>query len=274
MKTWLISGVSSGLGKALAEAVLAKGDRVVGTLRSAEQQKSFTDSHPLATGIVLDITHRELVPPAIMTIEEEVGPIDVLINNAGYGLEGTIEETTMADARHQFEVNFFGTLALTQAVLPYMRSRRAGHILTVTSIGGLISFPGVGIYNASKFALEGLSEALSKEVSGFGIRVTAIEPGMFCTDWAGRSMTRGKRTIPDYDELFNPIREARLARSGKQPGDPAKAALAIIAVVEGDEEPLHLLLGTDALGFARAKLDALTIEFQRFEKLTVSTNYD
>lgn len=274
MKTWFISGVSTGFGKALAEAVLARGERVVGTLRKVEQVAAFSASHPNAIGVELDITDHPSVHAAVEGIEREVGPIDVLVNNAGYGYEGTIESVAMEDARYQMEVNFFGTLALTQAVLPGMRQRRAGHILNITSIGGLVTFPGLGLYHASKFALEGLSETLSKEVAGFGIQVTAVEPGMFRTDWGGRSLVRGPQTIEDYEPLFAPIRQARLERSGRQAGDPVKAALAIIAAVESEEAPVHLLLGTDAMGFARAKLDYLEDQFKRYEALTISTNFE
>src|SRR5471030_2386208 len=181
MKTWFITGVSSGLGQALAKAVLANGDRVIGTLRNEQQRLAFNALHQRAVGVLLDITDHAAVASVVAAAERDIGAIDVLVNNAGYGYEITIEEADMAETRRQFDVNVFGTLAVTQAVLPFMRARRAGHILTVTSIGGIVTFPGVGIYNASKFALEGLSEALSKEVAGFGIRVTAIEPGMFRT---------------------------------------------------------------------------------------------
>ncbi|SDY64210.1 NADP-dependent 3-hydroxy acid dehydrogenase YdfG [Collimonas sp. OK242] len=274
MKTWFITGVSSGLGLAMAEAALNKGYRVVGTLRTEEQRAAFSGSHPNAVGVLLDVTDHDSVKRVVASIERDVGAIDILVNNAGYGYEGTIEEATMEDIRSQFEVNVFGTFAVTQAVLPLMRQRRSGHILTVTSIGGIVTFPGVGIYNSSKFALEGFSEALSKEVADFGIRVTAIEPGMFRTDWAGRSMTRGESKLTDYDALFAPIRQARLERNGKQQGDPRKAAVAIIAAVEAEKAPVHLLLGSDALSFARTKLAGLKEEFDGWAAVTSSTNFE
>lgn len=274
MKTWFITGVSSGLGLAMAEAALNKGYRVVGTLRTEEQRAVFSSRHPNAVGVLLDVTDHDSVKRVVAAIERDVGAIDILVNNAGYGYEGIIEEATMVDIRSQFEVNVFGTFAVTQAVLPFMRRRRSGHILTVTSIGGMVTFPGVGIYNSSKFALEGFSEALSKEVAGFGIRVTAIEPGVFRTDWAGRSMTRGESKLSDYDAVFAPIRQARLDRNGKQPGDPRKAAIAVIAAVEAETAPVHLLLGADALSFARAKLSGLKEEFDSWEAVTSSTNFE
>jgi NAD(P)-dependent dehydrogenase (short-subunit alcohol dehydrogenase family) len=209
----------------------------------------------------------------VAQIEEEVGAIDVLVNNAGYGYEGSVEEATPEAIRAQFDVNLFGAVSVLQAVLPFMRSRRTGHILNVTSMGGLMTFPGVGVYNASKFALEGINEALASEVRQFGIKVTAIEPGAFRTDWAGRSMTRASRTISDYASLLEPISASRAARSGKQPGDPARAALAIIKVVESEHPPVHLLLGTDAVKFVREKIATLTKEIDDWESLSASTDF-
>ena len=179
----------------------------------------------------------------------------------------------MADIRAQFDVNVFGAISVIQAVLPFMRKRRAGRILNVTSMGGLMTFPGVGIYHGSKFALEGINETLAKEVAEFGIKVTAIEPGGFRTDWAGRSMQRGARTIADYDASFEPIRAARAARSGKQTGDPLKAAQAILQVADAANPPVHLLLGSDALSFVRAKLDSLKQEIDAWEHVTVGTDF-
>jgi short-subunit dehydrogenase len=201
-----------------------------------------------------------------------VGPIDVLVNNAGYGYEGTIEEASMEEIRAQFDVNVFGAVAVAKAVLPHMRKRRAGHIINITSMGGLVTFPGLGVYHGSKFALEGFSETLYKEVAQFGIKVTAVEPGGFRTEWAGGSMHRGERSIADYDMLITPLRVARQERSGKQTGDPAKAAIAMLALVDAAEPPAHLLLGSDALTFVRTKLDSLKQDIDRWEALTKSTD--
>ncbi|MGO4330094.1 oxidoreductase [Cupriavidus sp. 2TAF22] len=274
MKTWFITGVSTGFGRALAQAVIAQGDKVAGTLRNEAQRAEFAAlARGQSFGYILDVRDDAAIPGVVAQIEREVGEIDVLVNNAGYGYEGSIEEATPADIRAQFDVNVFGAISVAQAVLPHMRQRRRGHILNVTSMGGLMTFPGVGIYNASKFALEGINEALSKEVREFGIKVTAIEPGAFRTDWAGRSMQRTASEIEDYATMLAPLRAARAARSGKQPGDPRKAAQAILAVVAAQDPPVHLLLGTDALGFVREKLKALTAEIDKWEHVTVSTDF-
>jgi len=274
MKTWFITGVSTGFGRALAETLVARGDRVVGTLRNDAQRVEFDKlSEGRSFGYLLDVRNHDDVRRVVAQVEKEVGAIDVLVNNAGYGYEGSIEEATPEAARAQFDVNLFGALSVLQAVLPSMRRRRAGHILNITSMGGLTTFPGVGIYNASKFALEGINEALASEVKGFGIKVTAIEPGAFRTDWAGRSMVRSNRTIDDYETLFAPISAARAARSGKQPGDPKRAALAMIKVVEAENPPVHLLLGSDALRFVREKLATLSHEIDTWEAVTTGTDF-
>ncbi|WP_420993097.1 oxidoreductase [Cupriavidus sp. 30B13] len=274
MKTWFITGVSTGFGRALAQAAIAQGDKVAGTLRNEAQRAEFAAlAKGQSFGYILDVRDDAAIPGVVAQVEREAGPIDVLVNNAGYGYEGSIEEAAPADVRAQFDVNVFGALSVAQAVLPYMRQRRRGHVLNVTSMGGLMTFPGVGIYNASKFALEGINEALAKEVSGFGIKVTAIEPGAFRTDWAGRSMQRTSSEIEDYATMLAPQRAARAARSGKQPGDPAKAAQAILQVVAAEDPPVHLLLGTDALGFVREKLRELNAEIDKWEHLTVSTDF-
>ena len=206
-------------------------------------------------------------------VEQSVGPVDVLIANAGYGLEGTFEETPLSALRAQFDVNVFGTAATVQAVLPFMRERRRGRILAVTSMGGLASFPGVSAYCGSKYALEGILEAVGKEVRGFGIHVTAIEPGSFRTDWAGRSMVRAPRSVPDYDDLFGPIRAARQTASGNQLGNPAKAAAAVLRILEEPNPPAHLVLGSDALRLVRAGREAVDHDLDTWEHLTLSTDY-
>lgn len=274
MRIWLISGVSSGFGRALSQAVLAIGDRVVGTVRSEAARDAFEQLHTSnALAYILDVTNDDEVFKAVASIEQNVGPIDVLVNNAGYGHQGTVEGSTMADYRAQFAVNVFGAVAMMKAVLPTMRKRRQGHVVNITSMGGLVTFPDLGVYHGSKFALEGISETLSKEVASFGIKVTAVEPGAFRTEWAGQSMKRADVGIADYNPLLAPLREARLERSGKQPGDPAKAAEAIIQIVNSEDPPVHLLLGPDALAFVKAKLEALAAEIAKWEALTKSTNY-
>jgi len=274
-KLLLVTGVSTGFGRALSEAALAKGYRVVGTVRNEAAKKAFEALKPGQTfGRVLDVTHFAAIAPLVAEIEKSVGAIDVLVNNAGYGFEGILEESTLDEVRHQFDVNVFGAVAMMQAVLPFMRKRRAGRILNITSMGGYITFPGIGVYNGSKFALEGISEALAKEVKGLGIHVTAVGPGGFRTDWAGRSLIRKERSIADYDEVFNPVRKRRQDNSGKQTGDPKKAAAAMLTLIEAENPPMHLLLGSDALRLVREKLDFLKSEFDAWEKLTLSTDVD
>lgn len=272
-KTLLITGVSSGFGRALAREALAVGHKVIGTVRSDEARREFESlSANAAWGRVLDVTDFVGIDGAVSAIEAEVGPIDVLVNNAGYGHEGIMEESPLSEMRRQFDVNVFGAVAMMKAVLPHMRARRRGHILNITSMGGYITMPGIAYYCGSKFALEGISEALGKEVAPFGIAVTAVAPGSFRTDWAGRSMARTPRSIADYDETFNPVRRAREEKSGKQPGDPVRAARAMLTAIAADHPPAHLLLGSDALGLVRAKLSALNEEFNAWEAITVSTD--
>lgn len=273
-KTFLITGVSSGFGRAFATAALAAGHRVVGTLRDETARASFEAIAPgRATAVLLDVTDFAAIDPVIAKIEQEIGPIDVLINNAGYGYEGTLEESPLKDMQRQFDVNVFGAVAMIKAVLPFMRQRRAGHIINITSMGGFITMPGIAYYCGSKFALEGISEVLAKEVAGFGIKVTAVAPGSFRTDWAGRSMVRSSRSIADYDSLFDPIRAARQQKSGQQAGDPAKAAEALLKIIDAPNPPAHLLLGTDALQLVRQKLDTLRGEIEAWEDLTRSTDF-
>jgi NAD(P)-dependent dehydrogenase (short-subunit alcohol dehydrogenase family) len=269
----LITGVSSGFGRALAQEALFAGHRVVGTVRHAGAQRDFEALAPgRAHARLLDVTDVDAIDGVVAEIEETIGPIDVLVNNAGYGHEGILEESPLSDMRHQFDVNVFGPVAMMKAVLPFMRRRRRGHIVNITSMGGYITMPGIAYYCGSKFALEGISDALAKEVKPFGIAVTAVAPGSFRTDWAGRSMHRAPRTIADYDALFDPVRQAREAKSGKQLGDPVKAARAMLTVIAADDPPTHLLLGSDALQYVRDGLTARSEQFAVWRELTVSTD--
>lgn len=273
-KTFFITGVSSGFGRSLAEEALAAGHRVVGTVRSAAAATTFTGRYEgRAFAKILDVTDHAAVAAAVADVEAEIGAIDVLVNNAGYGMEGIIEESPMDDLRRQFEVNVFGAVAVIQAMLPFMRRRRAGHVINITSMGGHTTFPGLGFYHGSKFALEGISETLAKEVKGFGIAVTAVAPGMFRTDWSGRSMIRAPRSIADYNDLFEPVRTARAARSGKQQGDPRRAALAILALVESATPPTHLLLGPNAIEAVGGKIAALQCEIAAWKSVSLSTDF-
>jgi NAD(P)-dependent dehydrogenase (short-subunit alcohol dehydrogenase family) len=273
VKTLFITGVSSGFGRALAQVALNRGYRVVGTVRNATAKAGFENLHAEnAFAYELDVTHFAAIEAVITDVETHVGPIDVLVNNAGYGHEGVMEESSLDEMRRQFDVNVFGAVAMIKALLPFMRQRRQGHIINITSMGGFITLPGISYYCGSKFALEGISETLSKELAPFNIHVTAVAPGSFRTDWAGRSMVRSARSIADYDALFDPIRQAREEKSGKQLGDPLKAASAMLDVIESSNPPAHLLLGSDALALVRQKMESFSAEIDRWEALTRSTD--
>ncbi|WP_413797995.1 oxidoreductase [Streptomyces iranensis] len=274
MKTFLITGVSSGLGRAFAEGALDAGHTVVGTVRREADREAFEALAPgRAHARRLDVTDDVAVRTVVDEVEAAVGPLDVAIANAGYGLEGIFEETPLSEVRAQFETNVFGAAATLQAVLPHMRRRRAGHLMAVTSMGGLMAVPGMSAYCGSKFALEGMLESIRKEVAAFGIHVTAVEPGSFRTDWAGRSMTRAERTIADYDALFTPIREARMAASGNQLGDPQRAAEALLHILDAPEPPGHLVLGSDALRLVAAARQAVDDDIRGWEKLSRTTDF-
>ncbi len=269
----LITGVSSGFGRALAQQALLAGHRVVGSVRNETARQAFEALAPgRGFGRLLDVTDGAAIDALVADVETNIGAIDVLVNNAGYGHEGILEESTLTELRQQFEVNVFAPAALIKAVLPHMRTRRRGHILNITSMGGFITLPGIAWYCGSKFALEGISEVLGKEVAPFGIHVTAVAPGSFRTDWAGRSMARAPRSIEDYDALFDPIRSAREAKSGHQLGDPVKAAQAMLQIIDSDAPPSHLLLGSDALQLVRAKLETMADSINAWEHLSRSTD--
>ncbi|WP_158862278.1 oxidoreductase [Leifsonia sp. AG29] len=273
-KNWLITGVSTGLGRAIASAALAAGHTVVGTVRSDADRLSFERlDDRRAHARILDVRDEEATSQLVEEIERNVGPLDVVVANAGYGLEGTFEETPLTEVRRQFEVNVFGAMSTLQAVLPSMRRRRSGHLMAVTSMGGLMAVPGMSAYCGSKFALEGVLEALGKEVAQFGLHVTAIEPGSFRTDWAGRSMTRVERTIDDYDELFAPIRAARLKASGNQLGNPVKAGEAVVRIASVEHPPAHLVLGSDALRLVSAARSAVDSDIKTWEHLSRTTDF-
>ncbi len=205
-KTIFITGVSSGFGLALAKEALLAGHRVIGTVRNPDALQAFEAlDAQRAFGRLLDVTDVERIAETVKEIVATVGPVDVLVNNAGYGHEGILEESSLEEMRRQFDVNVFGAVAMIKAVLPEMRQRRCGHIINITSMGGFITLPGISYYCGSKFALEGISETLGKELAPFNVKVTAVAPGSFRTDWAGRSMSRSARTLPDYDALFDPF---------------------------------------------------------------------
>ncbi|AZD22958.1 Dehydrogenase [Pseudomonas chlororaphis subsp. aurantiaca] len=273
IKTLFITGVSSGFGNALAREALAAGHRVIGTVRNEAALQAFQAlSVDRAHGVILDVTDFERIDSVVAAVEAAHGPVDVLVNNAGYGHEGIFEESPLEELRRQFDVNVFGAVAVTKEFLPYFRKRRAGHILNITSMGGTITMPGIAYYCGSKFALEGISDTLSKELRPFNIFVTAVAPGSFRTDWAGRSMQRTPRSIADYDASFDPVRKAREEKSGKQPGDPRKAAQAMLQVIASPAPPAHLLLGSDALSLVRSRLEQAANEIDQWEALSRSTD--
>ncbi|SFC10092.1 oxidoreductase [Collimonas sp. OK412] len=271
---FLITGVSSGFGRAFALAALAAGHTVMGTVRNESAKKDFEDlAIGRAIAVVLDVTDFSAIDAKVAEMTEKIGPIDVLVNNAGYGHEGTLEESPLEEMRRQFDVNVFGAVAMIKAVLPSMRERRSGHIINITSMGGFITMPGIAYYCGSKFALEGISETLAKEVAGFGVKVTAVAPGSFRTDWAGRSMVRSPRHIQDYDALFDPIRGARQEKSGNQLGDPAKAAEILLKIANAPDAPMHLLLGSDAVALVKNKIAAMSDEMKSWESVSASTDH-
>lgn len=272
--TFLITGVSSGLGRAFAEGALAAGHSVIGAVRREADAEAYATLGDRAYPILLDVTDYDAVPVAVARAEAMAGPVDVLVNNAGFGHEGILEEASIADLERQFAANVFGPVAMMKAVLPGMRKRRRGHIINVTSMGGFITMPGIAFYCGSKFALEGISESLGKELQGLGVHVTAVAPGQFRTDWAGRSMQRTPRSIADYDAVMDPIRAGRQARSGRQPGDPAKAAQALLALVASDAPPTRLFLGEDALDLVGKKLDDMRSEIAAWDAVSRSTRFD
>jgi short-subunit dehydrogenase len=273
-KIFLITGASAGLGRAFAEAALCAGHTVVGTVRREDDRIAFEALHKeRAKAVIIDVTHFDHIEPIIREVEEQIGPIDVLVNNAGYGHEGTLEESPLIELIRQFDVNVFGAVAVIKAVLPQMRRRRRGHIINITSMAGYMSMPGISFYSGSKFAMEGITEALAKEVKGLGIKVTAIAPGSFRTEWAGRSMVRSGRHIPEYDAVFDPVRRRRQEYSGHQAGDPTKAAQVLLEIVESDDSPVHLLLGKDALTLVKERLAALSNEINTWEPTSRSTDF-
>lgn len=273
-KVWLITGCSTGFGRELAKEVLAMGYNAAVAARNTDDVKDITERYSqTAIAVKLDVTMATDIAAAVNTTVEKFGHIDVLVNNAGIGYFGAIEESEDAAVRRMFEINFFGLAKMTQQVLPIMRKQRSGHIVNISSIGGLRSFPGVGFYNATKFAVDGLSESLAKEMAPLGIKVTIVAPSGFRTDWAGRSAQDSPVKIDDYASTAAKNAGDIRGYSGSQPGDPVRAAKAIIKAVEADEPPLRLLLGVAALKGARMKLDELKNDFDTWEETTAGADF-
>ena len=271
---WFITGCSTGFGRELTKLVLARGWHAVVTARDPDKIADLAEGHGDHAAIVaLDVTKPQQVRDSVRIALEKFGRIDVLVNNAGYGYTSAVEEGEDHEIRAMFEANFFGLADMTRAVLPAMRAQRSGHIVNITSIGGLVGFAGTGYYAATKFAVEGLTESLSKEVGPLGIKVTAVEPGPFRTDWAGRSLKKPANEIADYAETAIARRNQIAGYSGKQPGDPVRAGEAIIKAVESENPPLHLVLGKPGLDFVKQKLDALQAEIAQWEDTTLGADY-
>ncbi|PSB26691.1 oxidoreductase [Stenomitos frigidus] len=274
-KVWFITGSSTGFGRSLTEAVLNHGDRVVATARKPEQLDALLRQYPqTAKAVRLDVTDPQDVRDVIKVALDRFGQIDVLVNNAGYGAVGAIEEVSDTDIRRQFDTNVFGALDLTRALLPTFRQQRSGHILNISSVGGFVSFPASGIYCATKFALEAISEALSKEVESLGIKVTIIEPGAFRTDFNGRSLAAPATLMDEYASTSGAMLQWLKDMDGKQPGDPDKAAAAMIQVVESDNPPLRLALGADAVETIAAKLESVKTELDAWKQVSIDTAFE
>ena len=273
-KVWFVTGCSTGFGRELAKMLLERGYRTVVTARDPAKAEDIARGHgERALVLELDVTDPIEIDAAVRSAQKHFGRIDVLVNNAGIGYFGAVEESDERDVRRMFEINFFGLANMTRAVLPSMRRQRSGHIVNISSIGGLRSFPALAFYNATKYAVEGFSEALSLEVAPLGIKVTIVEPSGFRTDWAGRSAGESKTRIDDYADTAGQNLSNLRGYSGKQPGDPVRAAAAIIDAVESQNPPLRLLLGKAALRGARAKIDLLTRDFDAWEKTTVGADF-
>ena len=271
---WFITGCSTGFGKALAERVLARGWRAAVTARDASRVAGLVAGAPdRALALDLDVTDGAGVKAAVKAAEERFGRVDVLVNNAGYGYQATVEEGEEAEIRAQFEANVFGLFATTRAVLPGMRARRHGHIINITSVAGLVGFPGSGYYAASKHAVEGLSDALAAEGKPLGIHVTCVEPGPFRTDWAGRSLKQTPNAIADYAETAGARLKGTADGSGKQPGDPARAADAMIRLTEMAAPPRHFVLGAFGMDAVTSRLKARLAEIEGLRDASLATDF-
>ncbi|MDM9383766.1 oxidoreductase [Chlorogloeopsis sp. ULAP01] len=273
-KVWLITGCSTGFGRALAEVVLKKGDEVLATAREPERLRALTEHYPeTAKAVRLDVTSSQDIQTAVDTAIATFGRIDVLVNNAGHGLIAALEEVSDGEIHQFFETNFFGALRLMRTVLPVMRQQGSGHIVNISSTAGLVGFAGSSLYCGAKFALEGTSEALAKEVKSFGVKVTLIEPGAFRTDFNGRSLAVAEQSIDAYAPVSGASLQWFKEMDGQQPGDPRAAAQAIIQAVESPHPPMRLALGTDAMSLIQEKLEWVKTDLDVWQQVTVSTDY-
>jgi len=273
-KVWLVTGASTGFGRELVEYLLERGAKVVATSRRVEGLQELGAKYPKSVLVAaMDVTDQKQVEHVAGVAVKWFGRVDVLVNNAGYGIVGAVEESAEGEYRPMFETNVFGLIRVTQAVLAQMRAQGSGHIVNLSSIGGLVATPGFGLYNATKFAVEGLSEALAQEVKPLGISVTIVEPGPFRTKFLGKAGGEAAVKISDYEQTAGKMRAYFTEQDGKQPGDPQKAAEAIVEAVEAEEPPLRLLLGASTLPRVRAKMEALEKEFTAWEATTIGADY-
>ena len=273
-RVWLITGTSQGFGLELVRAALKRGDSVIATSRHPQKvTEAFKEAPDRLSAVAMDLGDAEQIQKVVNDAIARFGRIDVLINNAGHGIVGAVEEASDDDVKKVFETNVFGLLRVTRAVLPHMRGRRKGHIVNLSSIGGLVASPGFGIYNGTKFAVEGLSEALAQEVGPLGIGVTIVEPGPFRTDFLGGSMAYTEKRLEEYEATAGKARKYQETNNGSQPGDPVRGAEAIVAVVCEQNPPLHLLLGKNAYERALKKVNDLKTDFERWRDITLATDF-
>lgn len=273
-KVWIITGCSTGFGRELALQTLAKGYRVGVSARNTDDIKDIVEEYPdTAISLKLDVTKPEEIKNSVAQVKEKFGAVDVLVNNAGIGYFGAIEESEDHEVRRMFEINYFGLVNMTNEVLPIMRAQKSGHIINISSIAGLVGFPAVGHYNATKFAVDGMSEALAKETAPLGIKVTIIAPSGFRTDWAGRSANESAKVIEDYKTTAEANKNNIRNASGNQAGDPVRGAAAIINITEVDNPPLRLLIGEASLNNARLKLEAQKKDYDAWAETSVNADF-
>jgi len=270
---WLISGCSTGFGRELAQQTIARGFKVVVTARDTASIADLVEGHDNALAVALDVTQQLSIDQAVSAALDTFGTIDVLVNNAGYGYQSSVEEGVESEIRAQFDANVFGLFALTRAVLPAMRKARSGHVINITSVAGLIGFASSGYYSASKHAVEGWSDSLALEAGPLGIHVTCVEPGPFRTDWAGRSLHQTPSTLPDYAETAAARMKATSEYSGTQKGDPARAAAAMIAITEHENPPRHLVMGAWGHDAVTSKLKERLAEIDAWKQTSVETDF-
>lgn len=275
MRNWLITGCSTGIGRAIADAALAAGDRVAVTARNLADIADFAARYPqTAITLQLDVSDQPTIEAAFVEAERHFGGIDILVNNAGYGYVASIEEGDLAQVRAMFETNFWGAINMVRAVLPGMRSRRYGHIINISSLAGRIANPATGYYSTSKFALEAMTSALAREVADFGIKATAIAAGQYRTDFSGRSLKAADGPIEDYADGVHTRINLVKSVDGRQPGDPAKLAQAIVALTRMADPPVHLVMGPDAYAAIKGRMDEMLASMEQHKPMTVSTNFD